>query len=180
MQGQQQQQQEDGCLAALGANGGAAAVVEENMSLGRADLPEVEVCGYFRLPQARIDGAPLQASCGWFFTGGLMDGWMDGWMDGPHNTTQHNTTQHNTTQHNTLCDIMMTRHEQPQRNCSTARAKASNRASSSSRHAISKQAVAYRKLFDQIVSEFKPLLLLLPLHALPHSCVWIRCAVVGW
>jgi hypothetical protein len=24
------------------------------------------------------------------------------------------------------------------------------------------------------------LLLLLQFHTLPHSCVWIRCAVVGW
>jgi hypothetical protein len=49
--------------------------------------------------------------------------------------------------------------EIPQRTCSTARSKASESCISSSRHAISKQAAAYRKLFDQIVGEFKPLLL---------------------
>jgi hypothetical protein len=35
-------------------------------------------------------------------------------------------------------------------------------------------------VLDHIVSEFKPLLLLLQFLALPHSCVWIRCAVVAW
>jgi hypothetical protein len=42
---------------------------------------------------------------------------------------------------------------------------------SSSRHAISKQATAYNKVFDQIVSEFKPSLLLLQFHTL----VWRDC-----
>jgi hypothetical protein len=46
--------------------------------------------------------------------------------------------------------------------------------------AIGKQAAPQRKMFDQIVSEFKPLLLILQLHALPHSRVWVRCALVGW
>jgi serine/threonine protein kinase len=63
----------------------------------------------------------------------------------------------------------------PRRACSTARAKASKSCISSSRHAFRAQ----RRVFDQIVSEFKPLLLLLQFNALPHSCVWIRCAMVG-
>ncbi len=37
----------------------------------------------------------------------------------------------------------------------------------------------YRTMFDQIVSEFKPLLLILPFHALLHSRVWVRCALAG-
>jgi hypothetical protein len=34
-------------------------------------------------------------------------------------------------------------------------------------------------MFDQIDSEFKPLLLILQFHALSHSCVWVNCALVG-